>query len=147
MLRRIPLSRSLRPSVRNMCRSYHASVLPSLISTSSPEFTEKSKAMDALVADFEAKLATARLGGGAKAVERMRSKGKKLPRERSGITRPITMLWYTHTGSKLEYRCSLTHIHRFLSFLLLLPMMSTQITYLVQVSSRVLEGYLAVSVS
>ena len=39
--------------------------------------------MDALVADFEAKVATARLGGGAKAAERMRSKGKKLPRERS----------------------------------------------------------------
>lgn len=38
--------------------------------------------MDALVADFEAKTATARLGGGVKAAERMRSKGKKLPRER-----------------------------------------------------------------
>jgi len=38
--------------------------------------------MDALVADFEAKTAAARLGGGAKAAERMKSKGKKLPRER-----------------------------------------------------------------
>jgi 3-methylcrotonyl-CoA carboxylase beta subunit len=38
--------------------------------------------MDVLVADLEAKLAQARLGGGAKAAERFRSKGKKLPRER-----------------------------------------------------------------
>lgn len=38
--------------------------------------------MDALVRDVEAKTAQARLGGGAKAMERMRSKGKKLPRER-----------------------------------------------------------------
>lgn len=38
--------------------------------------------MDELVADFEAKMAKARLGGSAKAAERMRSKGKKLPRER-----------------------------------------------------------------
>jgi 3-methylcrotonyl-CoA carboxylase beta subunit len=40
--------------------------------------------MDSLVADVEAKMAEARLGGGAKASERMRAKGKKLPRERSG---------------------------------------------------------------
>jgi 3-methylcrotonyl-CoA carboxylase beta subunit len=38
--------------------------------------------MDALVADLEAKLANVRLGGGAKAAERFRGKGKKLPRER-----------------------------------------------------------------
>jgi acetyl-CoA carboxylase carboxyltransferase component len=38
--------------------------------------------MDELVADLERKAAEARLGGGAKASERMRSKGKKLPRER-----------------------------------------------------------------
>ena len=63
-------------------RAYHANVLPSLLSTTSPEFKAKSDAMDAVVADFEAKVATARLGGGAKAAERMRSKGKKLPRER-----------------------------------------------------------------
>ncbi|KAK7470352.1 hypothetical protein VKT23_001780 [Stygiomarasmius scandens] len=64
---------------------YHASVLPSLISTASPEFVAKSQAMDALVADFEAKTAAARLGGGAKAAERMKSKGKKLPRERLAL--------------------------------------------------------------
>jgi len=38
--------------------------------------------MDEVVADLEAKLAKAREGGGAKAAERMRNKGKKLPRER-----------------------------------------------------------------
>ncbi|KAJ7774113.1 carboxyl transferase [Mycena olivaceomarginata] len=61
---------------------YHASVLPSLVSTASPEFAAKAEAMDALVADLEAKLANVRLGGGAKAAERFRGKGKKLPRER-----------------------------------------------------------------
>ncbi|KAG6910978.1 hypothetical protein DXG01_006032 [Tephrocybe rancida] len=38
--------------------------------------------MDELVSDVEAKMAKARAGGSAKAAERMRSKGKKLPRER-----------------------------------------------------------------
>ena len=38
--------------------------------------------MDAVVSEFESKVAAARLGGGLKAAERMRSKGKKLPRER-----------------------------------------------------------------
>jgi len=63
-------------------RGYHASVLPSHISTSSPEFFAKAEAMNTLVADVEAKMAEARLGGGAKAAERMRAKGKKLPRQR-----------------------------------------------------------------
>jgi hypothetical protein len=40
--------------------------------------------MDQLVADLEAKLAAARAGGGPKAAERMRGKGKRLPRERCG---------------------------------------------------------------
>ncbi|KAK7062027.1 carboxyl transferase [Favolaschia claudopus] len=66
-------------------RSYHATVLPSLVSTASPEFAAKSEAMDVLVADLEAKLANARLGGGPKAAERFRSKGKKLPRERLNL--------------------------------------------------------------
>jgi 3-methylcrotonyl-CoA carboxylase beta subunit len=39
-------------------------------------------AMDQVVSDLDAKLAAAREGGGAKAAERMRNKGKKLPRER-----------------------------------------------------------------
>jgi hypothetical protein len=39
--------------------------------------------MDLLVADLEARLEHARQGGGPKAAERMRSRGKKLPRERS----------------------------------------------------------------
>lgn len=38
--------------------------------------------MDELVRDLEEKTKQARLGGGEKAAERMRSKGKKLPRER-----------------------------------------------------------------
>lgn len=64
-------------------RAYHAaSVLPSLVSPSSPDFQARTKAMDQVVADLDAKLATAREGGGPKAAERMRSKGKKLPRER-----------------------------------------------------------------
>ena len=63
-------------------RSYHASVLPSLISPGTPEFQAKSEAMSSLVQDFESKMAQARQGGGPKAAERMRSKGKKLPRER-----------------------------------------------------------------
>jgi 3-methylcrotonyl-CoA carboxylase beta subunit len=38
--------------------------------------------MDELVADLDVKLQEARLGGGVKAAERMRGKGKLLPRER-----------------------------------------------------------------
>ncbi len=38
--------------------------------------------MDALVADLDSKLADARLGGGLKAAEKMKGKGKMLPRER-----------------------------------------------------------------
>ncbi|GLB34063.1 putative carboxyl transferase [Lyophyllum shimeji] len=79
------LQRTLRKAFVAPRRPYHASVLPSLISTSSPEFAAKTKAMDELVADVEAKLAKARAGGSAKAAERMRSKGKKLPRERLGL--------------------------------------------------------------
>lgn len=41
--------------------------------------------MDGLVADLEAKLAQARQGGGTKAADRMRSKGKLLPRERLNL--------------------------------------------------------------
>lgn len=41
--------------------------------------------MDTMVADLQTKLATAREGGGVKAQERMRSKGKKLPRERLNL--------------------------------------------------------------
>lgn len=66
-------------------RAYHPSVLPSLISTSSPEFVAKAEAMDALVADLDAKLANVRLGGGDKAVQRMRTAGNKLPRERLSL--------------------------------------------------------------
>lgn len=60
-------------------------MLPTFVSTSSPEFTAKSLAMDELVGDLETKLAEARQGGGLKASERMRNKGKRLPRERLGL--------------------------------------------------------------
>ena len=65
-------------------RAYHAAVLPSHVATSSPEFITKAAAMDELVKDLEVKMATARQGGGVKAAERMRAKGKRLPRERFG---------------------------------------------------------------
>lgn len=76
--------RATRPSTvfARCSRRYYASVLPSLISPASPEFREKANAMDVLVTDLEAKLEHARQGGGPKAAERMRSRGKKLPRER-----------------------------------------------------------------
>ncbi|KAI0253491.1 carboxyl transferase [Lactifluus subvellereus] len=74
------------PAIAPSARPYHAaSVLPSLVSTASPEFQARAKAMDQVVADLEAKLAQAREGGGAKAAERMHSKGKKLPRERLAL--------------------------------------------------------------
>jgi len=38
--------------------------------------------MDSLVQEFETKVAEARQGGGPKAADRMKSRGKKLPRER-----------------------------------------------------------------
>ena len=63
-------------------RPYHASVLPSRISSLSPDFRSKSEAMDVLVADLEDKLAISRQGGGEKARLRMKEKGKLLPRER-----------------------------------------------------------------
>lgn len=76
-------SKHLLPVVPGHRVAYHAaSVLPSLVSPSSPDFQVRAKAMDQVVADLDEKLAAAREGGGAKAAERMRSKGKKLPRER-----------------------------------------------------------------
>ncbi|KAF9481857.1 carboxyl transferase [Pholiota conissans] len=79
------LQRSLRWSTLGAQRAYHASVLPSLIPTATPEFQAKAKAMDELVKDLETKLEKARQGGGAKAAERMRGKGKRLPRERLSL--------------------------------------------------------------
>ena len=85
--------RRLPPSIRNASflraartpsqfRRYHASVIPSLVQTGTPEFTAKATAMSELVADMESKLEEARLGGGIKAQERHKSRGKLLPRER-----------------------------------------------------------------
>ncbi|KAF8969409.1 carboxyl transferase [Flammula alnicola] len=76
------VQRSLRRALSQPRRSYHASVLPSIVSTSSPEFQAKAVAMDELVKDLEEKMETARQGGGSKAAERMRGKGKLIPRER-----------------------------------------------------------------
>lgn len=42
--------------------------------------------MDGLVDEFEAKTAQARLGGGPKAQEKMKSRGKLLPRERYALS-------------------------------------------------------------
>jgi hypothetical protein len=89
-LRTTTLSRSLRlhsfafahrrhPTCR---RTYYPDVLPNKVSTSSEEFQAKAAAMDELVADLEAKTTLAGEGGGAKAQERMKGKGKLLPRER-----------------------------------------------------------------
>ena len=56
--------------------------LTSAVSTTSPEFLERAAAMNALVHQLETDLAAAREGGGPKAQQRMKSKGKLLPRER-----------------------------------------------------------------
>ncbi|KAJ4498872.1 carboxyl transferase [Lentinula lateritia] len=66
-------------------RLYHPTVLPSLISTTSPEFISKKEAMDDLIEELDAKTAKARLGGGATAQQRMRSRGKLLPKERLAL--------------------------------------------------------------
>ncbi|EIW61766.1 carboxyl transferase [Trametes versicolor FP-101664 SS1] len=80
---------SIRVAQRSLAavgrRSYHPAVLPSLISTASPEFKAKAESMDSLVAELEGNLAKVREGGGSKAADRMRSKGKKLPRERLAL--------------------------------------------------------------
>lgn len=88
LLRRLALARS--SSIRT--RGFHhnpATVLPSSVSTASPDFVEKASAMDALVSDLEKHLATARLGGGHKALEKMRARGKKVPRDRFVLIIPI----------------------------------------------------------
>lgn len=79
----------LRPFFRRpkptQYRNYHASVLPSLISPTSPEFVAKAQSMQEVISSLDAKLSKARLGGGQKSIDRMRSKGKKLPRERLSL--------------------------------------------------------------
>jgi 3-methylcrotonyl-CoA carboxylase beta subunit len=83
-------------------RLYHSSVLPSLLSTSSPEFQAKSEAMDLLVAEYESRVAKARLGGGEKAAQRMISKGKKLPRERFVGFHPCSTMGPHHFLNRLS---------------------------------------------
>ena len=48
--------------------------------------------MDELVKEFEQKIAAAREGGGPKAAERMKTKGKLLPRERYAPTTWLVQL-------------------------------------------------------
>ena len=96
------LRSSLLKTVRRAGRrTYHASVLPSLVSRSSPEFQEKARSMDTLVEDLESKLAAARQGGGPKAAARMKGKGKLLPRERYGRLHAVTAYMQCKT-----YRCT-----------------------------------------
>lgn len=62
--------------------------------------------MDGLVADLEAKLLQNRMGGGEKALARMRSKGKKLPRERCIMVSFISMhagLHFIHLSGSPYY--------------------------------------------
>ena len=63
-------------------RTYYPSILPNMVSAGTPEFQAKAGAMDGLVSELEERIKVAQEGGGAKAQERMRGKGKKLPRER-----------------------------------------------------------------
>ena len=57
-------------------------VIESQIDTATAEFRENKLAMDALEADLQQRLATARAGGGDEAMQRHREQGKLLPRER-----------------------------------------------------------------
>ena len=56
---------SVYPTI--IAQSYHtASLLPSLVSSSSPEFQACAEAMDQIIADLEAKLGATHTGGGSK---------------------------------------------------------------------------------
>ena len=56
--------------------------LPSRVNRADPEFSERKEHNEALIAQLRERLATASNGGGGKYVERHRSRGKHLPRER-----------------------------------------------------------------
>jgi len=72
-------ARYLRP---RWSRTFQHTVLPSTLSTTSPEFKSKAQDMDTVVSEVQRLMAQAREGGGAKAKDKMRSNGKKTPRER-----------------------------------------------------------------
>jgi len=83
LLRLPPLSRSLSTLPRVEPHRY--SPLPqlsSLIDPSSPEFKARQDDMKLLESDFKKRLERVYLGGGEKARERARGKGKLLVRER-----------------------------------------------------------------
>ncbi|KZT62260.1 ClpP/crotonase [Calocera cornea HHB12733] len=80
-VRALARSSTLRPP-SNAARAYHPSIIPSKVMPSSDEFIARAAAMDALVSELDSLTAQARQGGGKKAMDRMRAKGKMLPRER-----------------------------------------------------------------
>ncbi|EJD38167.1 carboxyl transferase [Auricularia subglabra TFB-10046 SS5] len=81
--RRVQLLAGARRALPRPCRrAFHADVLPNLVSPASPEFAGKAQAMATLESELAAHIANARAGGGSKAQERMKSRGKMLPRER-----------------------------------------------------------------
>ncbi|KIM31092.1 hypothetical protein M408DRAFT_65453 [Serendipita vermifera MAFF 305830] len=81
-IRTLKSSQSLL-SVSRTCRTVHSlPPLQSRVSTASPEFIERAKSMENLTNELQKDLSMTREGGGAKAQQRMRGKGKLLPRER-----------------------------------------------------------------
>lgn len=120
-------------------RQYHASVLPSLISTTSPEFQENAQGMEALIQSLDMEIAQVRMGGGTKAIERMRSKGKKLPRERCvfflGMRSDCLLCFFLNTCWCTGLPCYWILIHPSLSCLHWPHMASTPSLYQALVSS------------
>ncbi|KZW03174.1 carboxyl transferase [Exidia glandulosa HHB12029] len=78
------LAGARRPALQKVTsrRAFHADVLPNLVSPASPEFNQKASAMGSLESQLAEHIARVRGGGGSKAQERMKSRGKMLPRER-----------------------------------------------------------------
>ncbi len=66
----------------NLARESDMNVIQTRININSPEFTENFRKMSELVAELDDRLARARQGGGARAVELHRSRGKLTVRER-----------------------------------------------------------------
>ncbi|KAH8998246.1 carboxyl transferase [Lactarius hatsudake] len=85
LLRRTALRASSSSSLKRLFLAKAPTARPYHAAASVLAFQARAKAMDEVVADLEAKLAKAREGGGEKAAERMRNKGKKLPRERLAL--------------------------------------------------------------
>lgn len=80
-MRRVSLARPMF-ATRSFQSDSAMPVLHSTALTSGPEFDANRAAMNSLVADLRDRTDTVRLGGGEKAVEKHRSRGKMLARER-----------------------------------------------------------------